>query len=78
MTDSGARTDAVDALLEEAEGLSDAERLEAIGGLAEQVNASKLPHHQRDRVTQWRDKARSAATAAEGPEPDTDDEGDDE
>ena len=54
-------------LLDAAAELSDRERLEAVAGIAEQVDCGRLPRHQRDRVMRWRDQARSAATAAEGP-----------
>lgn len=65
---TGDDPDTVESLLAGAEDLDDPERFAAIAGLAEQINAGQLPTPHDQRVMSWRDKARSAATAANGDE----------
>lgn len=57
--------EAVSDLLEDAEDLTDAQRLQAIAGLADGINTNPLPDDQAERVIRWRSQARSAATSAE-------------
>jgi hypothetical protein len=56
----------VDRVLEATDDLADDERFEVIAGVAGQIDAGKLPADLSQRVMHWRDKAESAASAAEG------------